>query len=104
MKIEFTFNTAAIEKQGYKVQDIHNIIKKNFEKKGLPCVSEDDVLAFSDKGGKYDFSNMWNIITALMNTKWFKNFSTSCYWYNDDDAEAEDILAQSWKFEQRGFV
>ena len=101
MRVEFTFDSGAVEKQGHTMQDVYYVIKKNFMAKGLPCVADTEVLAFTDNGQKKDYINMWAIITELMNSNWFIPSATACSWYDDDNAEAEDILAQAWKFEKR---
>lgn len=101
MRVEFTFDPGVIEKQGHTIQEIYNVIKKNFKAKGLPCVEDAEVLAFTDNGEKKDYINMWAIITKLMDSTWFIPSAASCSWYDDDSAEAEDILVQAWKFKKR---
>ncbi|MDO4545001.1 MAG: hypothetical protein Q4C25_02490 [Bacillota bacterium] len=101
MRVEFIFDPSVIENQGHTIQDVYDVIKKNFLAKGLLCVAEENVLAFTDNGGKKDYMNMWAIITKLMNSNWFIPSATSCCWYDDDNSEAEDILSQAWKFEKR---
>lgn len=55
MKIELTFDNAAIEQCGYTVGGIYHTIKKLFAERNIPCVSDGDTLAFEDTGGKNDF-------------------------------------------------
>ena len=39
-----------------------------------------------------------------MDSSWFIPSASSCLWYDDDNAKAEDILAQAWKFDLHGRV
>ncbi len=64
-------------------------------------MEDSEVLAFTDNGEKKDYTNMWAIITKLMDSNWFIPSASSCSWYDDDNAEAEDVLTQAWKFEKR---
>lgn len=104
MKIEFSFDQSAIEKQGYTLNDVYNTIKKHFADKGLPCIADQEVLAFEDNGGRDDFSNIWAITSRLFKSKWFLPFATSCQWYEDEAAPAEDVLSQAWKLCDRKVV
>ena len=100
MKVEFAFDTMAIEQQGRTLDDVYYTIKKLFEKYGLPCVSDDDILAFEDTGRKNDFANMWLAIVALLKADWFVQWASSCTWYEEDGTQ-EDVLSQAWKFREQ---
>lgn len=95
MKVQFSFDKAAVERQGHTMDDVHRTIKKLFTAHGLPCVSEEDVLSFEDKGHGDDFACMWDIILSLLRADWFMACATSCIW-QDEDGE-EDVLAQAGK-------
>lgn len=101
MKIEFEFDRAEIEKKGYQVSDITNLVKRSFSVKQYPCVEDGAVLAFTDNGNANDFCGMWAIITKLINTNWFSKFTSACRWFDDEETEAEDVLAQAWKLTGR---
>ena len=50
MQVCFSFDKAAVERQGYTLETVRQTVKRLFAVHGLPCVSEDGVLAFKDKG------------------------------------------------------
>ena len=93
MKVEFAFDEAAVAQQGHTMNDVYYTIKKLFEKYGLPCVSENAVLAFEDKGSKHDFAHMWSIIMGLTRSDWFLDSATSCVWYEGE--KREDVLRKA---------
>lgn len=95
MNVQFSFDKAAVERQGHTLGDVYRTIKKLFAAHGLPCVSEEDVLSFEDKGHGDDFACMWDIILSLLRADWFMACATSCVW-QDEDGE-EDVLAQAGK-------
>jgi hypothetical protein len=94
MKVEFTFDKSLVEQNGYTLGDIYNTIKKKFGERNIPCVSDGGILAFSDNGGKNDFSSMWTVIMGLTRADWFLSFATSCVWY-EDEHKWEDVLRQA---------
>ena len=89
MKVKISFNKAA----GYKLENVRQTVKNLFAVHDLPCVSEDSVLAFIDKGHSDDFAVMWDIILALLRADWFLDCAASCVW-QDEDGE-EDVLSQA---------
>ncbi len=95
MKVRFSFDKAAVERQGHTLSDVHRTVKSLFAVHDLPCVSEEDVLAFKDKGHGDDFACMWDIILSLLRADWFMVCATACIW-QDEDGE-EDVLAQARK-------
>lgn len=98
MKVDFSFDNEVINQKGYEIADIHNTIKNEFKKRGLLCISDSEILAFTDTGGKDDFAYMWIVITSLMKSKWFIESASSCFFY-DDDGTYEDVLSQAWKYQ-----
>ena len=84
MRVQFSFDKAAVERLGHTVDDVYRTIKKLFAAHNLPCVDEGDSLAFQDKGHGDDFAYMWDIILALLRV------------WQDEDGE-EDVLAQAGK-------
>lgn len=99
MKIEFGFDDRLIDKQGYDKLSIQSIIRNTFLKYDLPCISDDEILTFQDRGREDDFANMWNVIASLMKSQWFLECASSCVFY-DDDGTVEDVLSQAWKFNE----
>lgn len=99
MRVEMTFDDAAIQISGFKRIDIYNVIKKQFFARGLICSSEADILTFTDAGNENDFANIWVILLNLLKTDWFENCASSCIFYDED--EEEDVLSQAWKVKQR---
>ena len=95
MKIRFSFDKAAVERQGYTLESVHQTVKNLFAVHGLPCISDNSILAFKDKGHGDDFACMWDIILCLLRADWFVNCAVSCVW-QDENGE-EDILAQIGK-------
>ncbi len=95
MTVKISFNKAAIERQGYKLEDAHQIVKNLFAVHNFPCDIEDSVLAFKNKGHGDDFAVMWDIILALLRADWFLDCAVSCVW-QDEDGE-EDVLVQAEK-------
>lgn len=90
MKVTFTFDEAIVNQQGHTLGDIYYTIKTLFAKYDLPCVSEDSVLAFEDRGGNNDFAHMWTIIMGLTRSRWFLDSATSCLWHEGE--KREDVL------------
>lgn len=93
MRVDFAFNESLVKANGYTMADIYGTIKREFEKKDIPCVADGEVLSFSGGKGKNDFSNMWAVILRLTHANWFLNFATTCIWREDND-KWEDVLKQ----------
>lgn len=66
MAVKISFDKTAVERWSYRLKDAHQTVKNLFAVHDLPCVSEDNVLAFEDKGYGDDFAVMWEIILALL--------------------------------------
>ena len=94
MKVEFTFDKRLVETSEHTMEGIYETIKREFAAKNLPCVSDGEVLAFSDCGHKDDFSHIWVILWKLSHSEWFLELATSCRFY-EDDGEWEDVLTQA---------
>ncbi len=92
MNVKISFDKATVERRGYKLEDVHRIVKNLFAVHNFPCDIEDSVLAFKDKGHGDDFAVMWDIILALLRSDWFLICAASCVW-QDEDGE-EDVLSQ----------
>ncbi len=97
MRIDFTFSEDKVRELGHSLGDAYYGVKRFFEKENLPCIRDDEVLSFTDNGGKDDYANIWHIVLCLFGTDWFTKCATSCVFIEGD--EEEDILAQAWKFE-----
>lgn len=50
LQVRFTFSDELMEQNGIERKDVYYTLKKNFEQRGLVCVSEDEVLIFEDTG------------------------------------------------------
>lgn len=92
LRVDFTFNENAIEANGYKMSDIYETIKREFEKKNISCVADGEILSFGGGEKKNDFSNMWVVIMRLTRSKWFLSYATSCTW--NENNKCEDVLTQ----------
>ena len=95
MRVEFKFNSARIEQDGYYLADVHHTVKKVFNSCNLPCVSDSENLVFAGTGKKDDYANMRSCIMELLTSDWFLQYCSSCL-YSDSDIK-EDILSQAWK-------
>lgn len=95
MKARFSFDKAAVERQGYRLEDVHRTVKNLFAAHNLPCLSDSGTLIFEDKRHGDDFACMWDIILSLLQADWFMNCATSYVW-QDENGE-EDILSQIGK-------
>lgn len=100
MMVKISFDKAAVDRRGYRLEDAYQTVKNLFAVHNFPCISEDSVLIFKDKGHGDDFAVMWDIILSLLRCDWFMNCATSCVW-QDENGE-EDVLAQAGKV--RDFV
>ena len=95
MKVRFTFDKAAVERQGRSLEDIRRMVKMLFAVHDFPCTDDSDSLTFQDKGHGDDFAVMWDIIMSLLRADWFMACAVSCVW-QDENGE-EDVLAQAGK-------
>ena len=100
MNVKFSFDKAMVKRRGFMLEDVHQTIKGLFVAHDFPCVSEEDVLSFTDKGHGDDFAAMWDIILSLLRSDWFMECAASCVW-QDEDGE-EDILSQAGKASEQG--
>ena len=92
MTVKISFNKAAVERRSCRMEDTRQTVKNLFAVHDLPCVSEDSILAFKDKGHDDDFAIMWDIVLSLLRADWFQECAASCVW-QDEDGE-EDVLSQ----------
>ena len=90
MKVQFSFDNAAVERRGLTLEAVHQTVKSLFAVHHLPCIPDGGVLAFTDKGHGDDFACMWDIILSLLRSEWFMDCAVSCVWQDEDGAE--DIL------------
>lgn len=95
MRVDFSFDGAAVERWGYTLESVHLAVKSLFAVQNIPCVSTGGVLAFKSKGHRDDFAVMWDIILSLLRSDWFMDCAVSCVW-QDEDGE-EDVLIQARK-------
>ena len=91
MNVQFSFDKAAIERRGHTLEAVQQIVKNLFAVHNLPCISDNSILAFQDKGHGDDFACMWDIILLLLRSDWFMDCAVSCVW--QDEGNEEDILA-----------
>ena len=99
MRVEFEFDEQKIEELGFSLQDAADTLIAAFEKKGLPCVSDQGTISFEGAGNKNDFSNMWLTMVGFFNADWFLKCATACRFYDDSPAAQrgayEDVLSQA---------
>ena len=95
MTVRISIDKAAVERRGCRLEDACQTVKNLFAVHDLPCVAEDSMLAFMDKGHGDDFAVMWDIILVLLRADWFLDCAVSCVW-QDEDGE-EDSLSQVGK-------
>ncbi len=97
MRVEFEFDRQKVEDLGHTVDEVYDLVKERFTERGLVCVSENEILAFRDQGGKEDFSAMWVLIVRIINSGWFLQCASACRWYDefDSDETPEDVLSQA---------
>lgn len=50
MMVKISFDKAAVEQRGYGLEDTYQTVKNLFAFHNFPCISEDSVLIFKDKG------------------------------------------------------
>ena len=58
MMVKISFDKAAVEQRGYGLEDTYQTVKNLFAVHNFPCISEDSVLIFKDKGHGDDFAVM----------------------------------------------
>jgi hypothetical protein len=92
MQVRFSFDDNRIARKGVERRDIYYTLKKNFQQRGLKCVSEDENLVFEDTGEEDDYGNMWAIILALVDCDWFTDCASSCVFV--ENGKKEDVLSQ----------
>ena len=95
MNVKFSFDKTAVERRSCGLEAVRQTVKNLFAAHGFPCISDDGVLAFEDKGHGDDFAIMWDIILSLLRSEWFMECAAACVW-QDEDGE-EDVLAQAGK-------
>lgn len=96
MKVEYEFDKKKIEGLGYTEERVKATVKRIHAEKGLPCLLDGRVLAFTDNGRREDYSNLWINISRLINSKWFLKCATALRWFDENDDEIyEDVLAQA---------
>ena len=94
MKVEMTFDDAAIEALGHQRADVARTLQSAFGRRGLRCTSDGEGLTFADAGHEGDYAQMWMLLIHLLQTDWFVQCAASCVFFDDDDSE-EDVLAQA---------
>lgn len=93
MNVKFSFDKTAVERRGCGREAVRQTVKSLFAAHGFPCISDDGVLAFEDKGHGDDFAIMWDIILSLLRSDWFLDCAASCVW--EDENGVEDVLSQA---------
>lgn len=95
MKVKFSFDKDAVKQRGYTPEAVHQTVKSLFAARGFPCVSENVILTFEDKGHGDDFAAMWDIILSLLRSEWFMDCAAACVW--EDEEGEEDVISQAGK-------
>ncbi|MCD7864261.1 MAG: hypothetical protein LUG61_12340 [Lachnospiraceae bacterium] len=92
LRMQFTFDDEGLRRNGFDRAGMYDMLKKNFTKRGLKCVSDDEVLAFEDQGNKSDYGHMWGLTLTLMEYDWFTDSAASIIYFQN--GLAEDVLVQ----------
>lgn len=92
LQVRFSFSEELMKQNDIKRENIYYTLKKNFQQRGLVCVSENEVLIFEDTGKEDDYGNMWAILIGLIKGEWLIKCASSCVFV--EDGEEEDILTQ----------
>ena len=84
MKVHISFDKAAVERQGRRLEDVHRTVKTLFAVHDLPCADDSDALVFQDRGHGDDFAIMWDVILSLLRADWFLDCAASCVWQDEN--------------------
>ncbi|USF28070.1 hypothetical protein N510_003029 [Firmicutes bacterium ASF500] len=95
MKVKFSFDRAAVERRGYTLKTVRQTVKSLFAAHDFPCIFDEGVLTFKDKGHGDDFAIMWDFILSLLRSDWFMDCAASCVWL--DENGKEDVISQAGK-------
>ncbi|MDR2167644.1 MAG: hypothetical protein LBE35_07330 [Clostridiales bacterium] len=93
MRMEFTFDEAAVLARGYTMERVYNAIKRQSDKFELKCVEDGEVLAFTGIGSKHDYSGMLGMMIAFSKSEWFMETASSWIFYRA--GRVEDVLTQA---------
>ena len=105
MRMEFTFDEAAVLRRGYTMQTVHQAMKNEFAKRNLVCVEDGDVLAFEGTGNKNDYSSMLNMMRIYSRAAWFMDIASSWVFRTRETKGWEDVLVQAKeRFERRAAI
>ena len=98
MKVEYAFDKTKLQALGYTYEQAVATVKRVHAERNLPCIADGEILAFSDNGNRQDYSNLWIIITRLINSSWFLKCATAMRWFDENDDDCyEDVLEQAEK-------
>jgi hypothetical protein len=87
MRIEYTFDNDKLKEMGYTLNQVYDSVKGYYAEHNLPCVSDNEVLAFEGTGHKDDYSYMLILMGRIARSGWFINSATSCTWYESNRRE-----------------
>jgi len=102
MKMEFTFDKEAVAGRGYIMSNVYKTVKEEFNKTGLQCVSDNEILTFAGVGHVDDYSNMLGMMRVFSRSEWFIDIVSSWYFTTDERKGWEDVLGQLRKEIARG--
>ena len=94
MKMSFTFDIEAASRLGYNLSNVYEIVKREFKKVGLQCISDNETLIFAGVGHVDDYSNMLGMMRVFSRTEWFFDVVSSWYFTTDERRGWEDVLGQ----------
>ena len=66
MRIEMTFDRQKVERQGWTMEAVQETVRKNFEARGLRCVTEGDALSVVEKGGRISPELLYVLTNACL--------------------------------------
>ena len=95
MKMEFTFDEAAVLRRGFTMERVYIAVKKEFAKRELPCIADGDSLIFSGAGGKNDLARMLGMMRIYSKTEWFMDTAATWRFTTNERLGWEDVLSQA---------
>ena len=92
LKFEIAFDeNKVLSEKKYNLEKMYNLIDSCFADYNLKKI---DKGVYCDCGMDKDFANMWNIVWALADVKWFEECVSKIIWHNNYSGKehTEDVL------------
>ena len=104
MKMEFTFDPAAVKRRGYTMESVYRTVKEEFDECNLPCIADGEVLAFGSTGHKNDYSSMLGMMRVFSKSEWFMDVAASWWFTTNEVLGWEDVLAAAKEHNQKRVI